>query len=99
MEMRQRPRVDKKRRLVCVHHRQLGCFEVYRINLNNTVNKSEHPVTTFAADWHEAIKKMPYPKAGFKTVKGMSKPKAKDWRGYIKEVWDASLKQKETTNV
>lgn len=87
--MRQRARVDRKRRLVCVYNHALGCFSVYKINKNGTVNQRIAPEIRFTDDVDEAFRTMPYPRAGFKTVSGVFADKYDSWNEFIEGVWRA----------
>lgn len=83
----EKPRVDKKKRLVCVHHDSLGMFEVYKINKKGKINKRIAPEFAFADDVDAAFRKMSYPRAGFRTVAGMQNASASSWIEYVELIW------------
>jgi hypothetical protein len=85
--MRQKARVDKKRRLVCIFNHSLCCLSVYKINKNGTVNKRVAPEIRFTDDVDEAFRTMPYPRAGFKTVPGVYSFDYDSWNEFIEAVW------------
>jgi len=85
--MKHKPRIHKKKRLVCVHHESLGVFEVYKIKMNGTVNKKVAPEFSFAEDVQEAFRNMAYPFAGFKVVPKSKTIKAETWIVYVEGVW------------
>ena len=85
--MTQMQRVHKAKRLVCVYHKGLGVFEVYKIKKNGTVNKKVAVQFSFAEDVNEAFRKMTYPFAGFRTVPKANELTAETWHGFVEEVW------------
>ncbi len=81
------PRVDKKRKLVCVFSTQLRMFEVRMITNKGMVSKKFDPQTAFTDDVHIAFRRFSVPFAGFKSVPRVDKAKCKSWNEYIETVW------------
>jgi hypothetical protein len=92
----EKPRVNKKKRLVCVHWHTLGMFEIVKINNKGTINKNYSSRTSFDPDMKTAFKKMGVPINGFKTVTGARKIleaiKGK-WEDYPAALWQKFSKQ------
>jgi hypothetical protein len=89
-----RPRVDIKRKLVCVHHSSLNMFEVYKMTNKGLVNKRISPEFSYTDDVDEAFRNMSYPRAQFKTVSGLKPPKEIDtWHKWVEYVWQQANKK------
>ncbi|NIQ13614.1 MAG: hypothetical protein GTO02_04135 [Candidatus Dadabacteria bacterium] len=87
--MTQRPRVRKDKRLVCVYHESLECFEVYKITKKGKVSKKFEPRVAYTDDVKEAFRNIDVPLAGFRTVPKTSKLKdlAQTWDEYVEMIW------------
>lgn len=81
------PRVDKKRKLVCVYSTTLKMFEVRMITNKGKVSKMFNPEVAFTDDIRNAFRRFTVPFAGFKSVPAVNKMKCTSWNDYIETVW------------
>lgn len=84
------PRVDRKRKLVCVYSTQLGMFEIRMVTNKGKVSKMFNPQTAFTDDVRNAFKRFTVPFAGFKAVPSVNKAKCRSWNEYIETVWQSA---------
>jgi hypothetical protein len=84
------PRVDKKRRLVCVYSPHLGMFDLYSINKKGLVNKSVAHQWAFTDDVKDAFRKFTVPFAKFRAIPKVSVRKFRTWHSYVEGVWFAA---------
>jgi hypothetical protein len=81
------PRVDLKRKLVCVYSTQLSMFEVCQMTNKGTVSKMFKPQVAFTDDVHKAFKRFTVPFARFRIVAGVKRDQCKTWNEWIERVW------------
>lgn len=81
------PRVDRKRKLVCVYSTELKMFEVRMITNKGLVSKMFAPEVAFTDDIREAFRRFSVPLAGFRAVANIHKEKYRSWNEYIQGVW------------
>jgi len=86
------PRVDRKRKLVCVFSTELQCFEVRQITNKGLVSKVFNPQVFFTTDIKEAFRHFTVPFAKFRSVAGVDKNRYRSWNEYIQGVWAKSNK-------
>lgn len=89
------PRVNIKRKMVCVYSTHLEMFDLVAITNKGKVSKMFARQTAFTIDIHEAFRKFTVPFAGFKAIPAIDKEKCKSWNHYIETVWAAANKSKQ----
>lgn len=84
------PRVDKKRKLVCVYCPPITMFQVLAVTNKGKVSKGIAPQWAFTTDVREAFRKFTVPFAKFRAVPGVDKGMCKTWNEYAEAVWAAA---------
>lgn len=87
------PRVDLKRKLVCVYSKSLGSFEVYAITQRGLVSKMFAPEISYKPTVEEAFRTFSVPFAGFRAIPAVDKKGFQTWNGYVEGVWAAANKK------
>lgn len=88
------PRVDKKRKLVCVYSSQLCMFEIRMITAKGKVSKMFAPEVAFTAEIRAAFRRFTVPFAQFRAVAGVQKSDYKSWNAYIEGIWRRATSRK-----
>lgn len=81
------PRVDLKRKLVCVFSTGLQMFEVCSITNKGHVSKVFNPEVAFTTDINAAFGRFSVPFAGFRAVPGVDKTTFGSWNSWIEGIW------------